>query len=447
MISPEREHVGVAGNHDRYGEENPDEGLPSDRSGREQQPVAIAGIRGFLQASLSLRRRRLRCVPLVPLYRPRNHPAEENRDRQLEWQVNTYCHGKHRCPEAALPRLEHLVEHDHGDCDQHPHADHPPREPASEHAARNGRHEGGLRRGERIGVGSRGDPDSIRLEQERQHRRHHKGGGDDADELHDLLLVRRRAHDAAGLEVLHVVAGDRRATRHRGSDQDGGGGADKALGAQQCHQQQRRSENGGDRDTRDGVIGRADEAGHVGGDRGEEESGNQHHDGHQHADADVTGERYEQREKGHERSDQGNPDPLHGNVPLPAVGTLAVPPAFPGPAVGFHSGGDATYQALAHRDERPEPSDHHRTHTEVSGLCGPQLVGGGHGVGCTGGNALHDRHDGNRHEPIEGAAQEDQHGDVEPHDVSDADQGRREIRSEIGYRSPDVGCFLENAAP
>ncbi len=35
-----------------------------------------------------------------------------------------------------------------------------------------------------------------------------QGSGGNADNLHDLLLVRRRADNLTGLEILHVVAGD-----------------------------------------------------------------------------------------------------------------------------------------------------------------------------------------------------------------------------------------------
>ena len=80
-------------------------------------------------------------------------------------------------------------------------------------------------------------------------------------------------------------------------------------------------------------------------------------------------------------------------------------------------------------------------------MCGPELAGGLCGVGGLCRYALHDGEDGNRHQPVQGAADEDQNRNVEAYDVTDTHQGRREIRSEIGDRPAHVPRLLENATP
>ena len=55
-----------------------------------------------------------------------------------------------------------------------------------------------------------GTPMPYAVREQVQHRRHDQRAGDGADRQHHLLPPRRRADEVAGLEVLQVVAGDRR---------------------------------------------------------------------------------------------------------------------------------------------------------------------------------------------------------------------------------------------
>ncbi len=58
------------------------------------------------------------------------------------------------------------------------------------------------------------------------------------------------------------------------------------------------------------------------------------------------------------------------------------------------------------------------------------------------------RVDRNRDVPRDCAAGEHEHGDIEPHDVADAEQRRREIRADVRDSArTDVGCGLRRAAP
>jgi hypothetical protein len=98
-----------------------------------------------------------------------------------------------------------------------------PRQAAREHARRDRAHEVCLRCGQTFAT------DRERVVQQVEDRRHRDGGDDDTEDLHELLLPRRRADELTALEVLHVVATDRGRATHDAADQDRGDRSGRTL--------------------------------------------------------------------------------------------------------------------------------------------------------------------------------------------------------------------------
>src|SRR5690606_1681620 len=110
-----------------------------------------------------------------------------------------------------------------------------------------------------------------------------------------------------------------------------------------------------------------------------------------------------------------------------------------GGAVGGQPGADAARQAGRQADEGPDAADQHGAHPEVAGLAAPDLAGLAHGSAIDRRRAVDRRVDGDRHQPVEGAADEHQDRDVQPDDEADADQGRRQVAADVEDRSADLG--------
>src|SRR5687768_6088278 len=124
-------------------------------------------------------------------------------------------------PLAKLAGLaEQLVEDDDADPNESAVAEHGPVEVTAEHPGREREDESSLRRGERIGTGSRRTGEAVGGVEHVEHRRDDDGAENDAVDQGELLAPRGRADQLAGLEVLEIVVGDGGDAEHdRGGEQ------------------------------------------------------------------------------------------------------------------------------------------------------------------------------------------------------------------------------------
>ena len=202
-----------------------------------------------------------------------------------------------------------------------------------------------------------------------------------------------------------------------------------------------REQDRADRHARHGIVGRADEAGHVRGDRAEQEARDDHDDRHRHADrerADDVLVEHEQRQREQHDADQ---HALHRQVALgvrdhrPRAGARRGEPAL-----------DTGQQRFAQAEQRPETADQHRTDAEVANLPAPKNARGVFGVEPRDGArelriAVEPERgiERDRDVPRDDAAEEHDGADVEPDDVADREQRRREVRAEVRDAPADVG--------
>ena len=195
--------------------------------------------------------------------------------------------------------------------------DHRPRQLAAEHALGDRRHQRRLRRGQRVGMLGRRRTDAVGRGEQVQHRRHDQRAGERADAEHQLLLPRRGADDVTGLEVLQVVAADRRRAAHHRADHDRGDRADRRVAAEQQHQHQRGEQDRGDGDARHRVVRRTDQAGQVRRHRHEQEAGDDHDDRHRDAHRPAADDGLvQQRTAARRTRTSADQHPLHRQVAL-----------------------------------------------------------------------------------------------------------------------------------
>src|SRR5690606_32013084 len=196
-----------------------------------------------------------------------------------------------------------------------------------------------------------------------------------ADGEHDLLLPVRGTADVTALEVLQVVTADAGGATHHGADHDRGHRADLRVLAHQQDQYAGGEQDGGDGDAGDGIVGGAHQSGHVGGDGNEEETGDDHDDGHRHAHAPASDDGLVEGQQGQGEQHQADQDGLHGQVAL-GMGDAGV---AAGPGHG-QSGLDARQQRAAQRDQRPHAADQHGADAQVTDLLRPDRPSGTFGV-------------------------------------------------------------------
>ena len=205
-----------------------------------------------------------------------------NHERRLHGGRQVDAHADRERRQAETPRvaLQQLVDDDEQHAESEADVDVLPGEVVGENALRDGRHEGGLRRGEGLaGIHVRTRQrtgEAIGLIEQVQHRRDDEGADETAQQQRDLLAPRRSTDEVAGLEVLHVIVRDA-GDGHDDGCRENGRGRGKFLAARhrkdtkgraECIHHERGHDDAEDTDTRNRAGGRTDEAGHVGAGRG-----------------------------------------------------------------------------------------------------------------------------------------------------------------------------------
>jgi hypothetical protein len=122
----------------------------------------------------------------------------------------------------------------------------------------------------------------------------------------------------------------------------------------------------------------------------------------------------------------------------------------------MQAAGDARYQRVAHRDQRPDPADQHRADAQITDLRRPDRKrqvrraraalerGKQRRIAVEKVTAI----DRNRDIPGNAAADEHQRGDIQAHDEPHAQQRRRQIRADVSDPGlPGVGRRLRHARP
>ena len=105
--------------------------------------------------------------------------------------------------------FEPEVCHDNDNGEDHSEDDHIDRQASKENASCDRGHECRLRRRKRIRMIGGGYADPVSSEKQGQGGSHHQGGRDNSDDVHQLLLIWRRANNSSRLQILEVVAGNR----------------------------------------------------------------------------------------------------------------------------------------------------------------------------------------------------------------------------------------------
>src|SRR5580704_5315958 len=144
----------------------------------------------------------------------------------------------------------------------------------------------------------RGFADAVGEQQDVHYRRHDRRAHHDADAEHHLLAPGGGTDQLSGLEILQIVARDRRGVADHRADEHHRHGADRGFTAHHPHEYQRREQDGANGDAGDRVVRRTHEPRHIAADRGEQKARDDHDHGHgerhtQAADHQVV--QYEQR--------------------------------------------------------------------------------------------------------------------------------------------------------
>ena len=118
-------------------------------------------------------------------------------------------------------------------------------------------------------------------------------------------------------------------------------------------------------------------------------------------------------------------------------------------AAGCQPAADAGEHGAAYRKQRPDTADQHGADTQVTDPGTPERIRQRSAVFARAQFRIHEPGAVNRDRdaPADEAADEHQRGDVQPDDVTDAEQGRRHIGARIEHGVADITAGLCGCRP